>query len=224
MKDNPPPASDSALTSQFAAIGLTAENGFDPASLSPATLKGLERGYAAGREIVKMEAQKTGGIEANGWAYNLNAGKWGQDFNLRAAIALRVARAEHARGSDLHEHPPGRRQAAAQRCEKIHDHLQEGRIAAGRRLLVDHHVQCERLLRRKPDQSRRDRQPHRGSEDRARRLADDLSSRRTRPKPTRMSNWLPAPDGNFRLSMRLYVPKPEVLSGKWTPPAVTPQP
>ena len=36
-----------------------------------------------------MEAQKTGGVEANGWAYNLNAGKWGQDFNLRAAIAFR---------------------------------------------------------------------------------------------------------------------------------------
>ena len=36
-----------------------------------------------------MEAQKTGGVEANGWAYNLNAGKWGQDFDLRAAIAFR---------------------------------------------------------------------------------------------------------------------------------------
>ena len=89
MKDNPPPAADSALTKQFEAIGLTIENGFDPDRLSPAMLKGLERGYAAGKEIVKMEAQKTGGIEANGWAYNLNAGKWGQDFNLRAAIAFR---------------------------------------------------------------------------------------------------------------------------------------
>ena len=36
-----------------------------------------------------MEAQKPGGVEANGWAYNLNAGKWGQDFDLRATIALR---------------------------------------------------------------------------------------------------------------------------------------
>ena len=44
------------------------------------------------------------------------------------------------------------------------------------------------------------------------------------PEADKVSNWLPAPDGRFRLSMRLYVPKPEVLSGKWTPPAVTPQP
>ena len=37
--------------------------------------------------------------------------------------------------------------------------------------------------------------------------------------PNKTANWLPAPDGNFRLSMRPYVPKPEVLGGKWTPPA-----
>jgi hypothetical protein len=36
-----------------------------------------------------MEAKKSGGIVSNGWAYNRNAGKWGQDFDLRATIALR---------------------------------------------------------------------------------------------------------------------------------------
>jgi hypothetical protein len=31
-------------------------------------------------------------------------------------------------------------------------------------------------------------------------------------------NWLPAPSGGFRLSMRLYWPKPAVLRGAWQPP------
>ena len=31
-------------------------------------------------------------------------------------------------------------------------------------------------------------------------------------------NWLPAPAGGFRLSMRLYWPKPSVLRGVWGPP------
>jgi hypothetical protein len=31
-------------------------------------------------------------------------------------------------------------------------------------------------------------------------------------------NWLPAPDGPFYMTMRLYGPKPEVLDGSWTPP------
>jgi hypothetical protein len=33
-------------------------------------------------------------------------------------------------------------------------------------------------------------------------------------------NWLPAPAGGFRLSLRLYWPKPAVLSGAWQPPSL----
>ncbi len=32
-------------------------------------------------------------------------------------------------------------------------------------------------------------------------------------------NWLPAPDGPFRLGLRLYYPKDPVVEGSWTPPA-----
>jgi hypothetical protein len=34
------------------------------------------------------------------------------------------------------------------------------------------------------------------------------------------ANWLPAPDGPFYLTMRLYGPVPEALDGTWTPPPV----
>ncbi len=34
------------------------------------------------------------------------------------------------------------------------------------------------------------------------------------------SNWLPAPDGPFYMSMRLYGPRPAALSGEWKPPAI----
>jgi len=34
------------------------------------------------------------------------------------------------------------------------------------------------------------------------------------------SNWLPAPNGPFTLTMRLYAPRAEVLTGKWNPPPV----
>lgn len=34
------------------------------------------------------------------------------------------------------------------------------------------------------------------------------------------SNWLPAPEGEFVMAMRLYWPKPEALEGKWKAPAL----
>jgi len=35
------------------------------------------------------------------------------------------------------------------------------------------------------------------------------------------ANWLPAPKAAFNLTMRLYGPKSEALTGKWSPPPVT---
>jgi hypothetical protein len=36
-------------------------------------------------------------------------------------------------------------------------------------------------------------------------------------------NWLPAPDGDFYMLMRLYGPSEKVLKGEWTPPAIIKQ-
>ncbi len=41
------------------------------------------------------------------------------------------------------------------------------------------------------------------------------------PGPAKQANWLPAPNGPFNLSMRIYAPRQNVLIGKWNPPAVT---
>jgi hypothetical protein len=37
----------------------------------------------------------------------------------------------------------------------------------------------------------------------------------------KQANWLPAPTGSFNLTMRLYAPKSEALTGRWNPPPVT---
>jgi hypothetical protein len=41
------------------------------------------------------------------------------------------------------------------------------------------------------------------------------------PGKDKESNWLPAPAGPFALVMRLYGPKDDALSGKWTQPPLT---
>ena len=41
------------------------------------------------------------------------------------------------------------------------------------------------------------------------------------PGQDKGANWLPTPKGPFNLTMRLYAPKSEALTGKWNPPPVT---
>ena len=41
------------------------------------------------------------------------------------------------------------------------------------------------------------------------------------PKPDNEANWLPTPkDGDFKLALRLYIPKKQGADGIWTPPGV----
>jgi hypothetical protein len=49
----------------------------------------------------------------------------------------------------------------------------------------------------------------------------DLYFQNESPGKDKEANWLPAPKGGFNLTMRLYSPKSEALTGKWNPPPIT---
>jgi hypothetical protein len=49
----------------------------------------------------------------------------------------------------------------------------------------------------------------------------DIYFQNANPGPAKEANWLPAPKGPFNLTMRLYAPKTEALTGQWSPPPVT---
>jgi len=48
----------------------------------------------------------------------------------------------------------------------------------------------------------------------------DLYFQNESPGGDKEANWLPAPKGPFNLTMRLYAPKSDALTGKWNPPPV----
>jgi hypothetical protein len=49
----------------------------------------------------------------------------------------------------------------------------------------------------------------------------DLYFQNASPGKDKEANWLPAPTGDFNLSMRIYAPRAEAINGKWNPPPVT---
>ena len=49
----------------------------------------------------------------------------------------------------------------------------------------------------------------------------DLYFQNDNPGNNKEANWLPSPKGPFNLTMRLYAPKSDALTGKWNPPPVT---
>ena|ERR1022692_652846 len=48
----------------------------------------------------------------------------------------------------------------------------------------------------------------------------DLYFQNESPGKDKEANWLPAPKGPFNLTMRLYAPRNDALTGRWNPPAV----
>jgi hypothetical protein len=48
----------------------------------------------------------------------------------------------------------------------------------------------------------------------------DLYLQHEDPGDERVSNWLPAPRGPLGITLRIYAPRPEVLDGRWQPPAI----
>ena len=48
----------------------------------------------------------------------------------------------------------------------------------------------------------------------------DIYFQHDSPGTDKESNWLPAPAGDFNLTMRLYAPKTEVVDGRWVPPGI----
>ena len=48
----------------------------------------------------------------------------------------------------------------------------------------------------------------------------DVYVEKDSPGTQKEPNWLPAPAGDFSITMRVYHPKPAMLEGTWSPPAV----
>ncbi len=86
LRENPPPATDLAVLTRLAALGIGAGNRFDPGRFSAAEAAQIEAGVAEARAFLSAPRIPKA---ANGWALPpADLGDYGQDYVTRAAVAL----------------------------------------------------------------------------------------------------------------------------------------
>jgi len=222
LRDWRPAASDRALVASFARIGLSPRYGYRPDRLSPATRAKALLGVRDGETAVRQKTFLLGRNVA-GWSINNQGSVFGDDYLLRAAVAMDQIYVL-PRGEALY--PNARLDADGRVLDGRNSY--ELRFAKGEAppvrffwsvtmyhaegLMVDNPIGRYTIgdrtpsLIREPDGSVRILLQHAAPAD-----------------PTKV-NWLPAPAGPFMLMLRLYGPDAAAQTGRWTPPAIVRRP
>ncbi|MBL8556686.1 MAG: DUF1254 domain-containing protein [Phenylobacterium sp.] len=220
---DPPPATDGVLFARIAPLGLTARGGFDASRLDAAAIAQVEAGVAEARAALQGLRP---GAAVQGWTYPAaRLGFYGQDYGFRAAVslaglaALTPAEAMYMnpvadRGRMFAGAGPYRLHFAADRMPAVNGFWSLTMYQAtpdGQFFLVPNAIDRFSIGDRTPGLKKN---------------ADgslDIWIARADPGGERSSNWLPAPaEGPFTLSFRAYLPKPDLMDGRYRVPAIQP--
>ena len=221
MKANPPHAADGPLVARMAKIGIVPGADFDPNALSPSVAKGLDEAPEIAHDQIAEHLKKSAGRMEIGWLVPKKTGQYGTDYLARAATAAfgfganRSADAVYPFSEhDVEGRPYDGSHAYVLRFDAGNTPPVKGFWSLtmyGEDLFfvpneLDRHALGDRSnLRRNADGS------------------VDVYIQKDSPGPDEEDNWLPAPDGKFKLVMRLYWPNekpPSILDGSWMPPPV----
>jgi hypothetical protein len=225
LKTNPPSAEDAPMLAKLAKIGIVPGQDFDASRLEPAVVKGIDAAPKPSQEKISVylkEALVTGDAKLeNGWLFFKNTGLYGTGYRNRAMITwygLGANRPQDAvyptsEGPELLKKYSG--------AEKYVMRFAKGELPPvnGFWSLTmydkDYFFVPNALNRYTVSQRNAFKTNADGS--------IDLYIQKDSPGKDKEQNWLPAPEGEFVLMMRLYWPKekpPSILDGTWKPPAV----
>jgi hypothetical protein len=219
LKVNPPHLTDEPILAQMKRLGIEAGKNFDIEKVSPVVKKALETAPKAGQELMEWKLPTLARV-ANHWSMNTDTmGVYGNYYLKRAIIA------QVGLGANLPEdaiYPLNLGDESGQPLDGANRyvlHFDKGATppvsAFWSVTLYDPAgFQVPNSLNRFAVSSW---MPFKYNTD----GSLDLYFQNESPGKEKETNWLPAPKGPFNLTMRLYAPKSEALTGKWNPPAIT---
>lgn len=216
MRENPLPE-DAPITEQFKRIGVGTDTPFDASTLSEATKRGLTQALQDGLAAVQRTAADSGS-KVNGWNMEFKGGLYGNDFLLRAAIdskQLGLNKAIRAlypnRYVDSEDKPLNGKNAYTFRFDgkvPVRAFWSLTMYDAKNLYMVENPINRYSI----------------GDRTKGVKTAADGSltiyMQATNPGPDKESNWLPTPDGDFFIQLRLYEPREQVLNGSYKIPQV----
>jgi len=221
MAENPPPSRHGLLLNQFAQIGIGP--GLDVDRLDEATKRGLARAAIDGRNLLDAAIRQGARQKnVNGWNYPPpDMGRAGDkdDFLLRAALQSMwgIVANDPAEAIYLNTStdPNGQQLTGANRYV-IHfptGGLPEVKAFWSITLYDARHNLVANPIKRYAL----------GDRDKLKFNANgslDIYIQNESPSADKQPNWLPAPNGEFNLVLRSYLPSAAIQEQRWTPPPV----
>jgi hypothetical protein len=218
MRDNSPYPEDAPMVAKLARLGITGD--FDISRVPPDVAQALSRAPEAALKKILAHFPNAGRL-VNGWLLGSGSGHYGTDYLQRAFVAY------VGLGGNLPAdayYPIAQVDAQGKPLTGAHDYVMHfGKddtppvnafwsitVYNKGYFMVSNAINRYALSGRDPLKYNED-----GSL--------DLYIQKDAPDPGKMSNWLPTPEGDFLLMMRLYWPKetsPSILNGTWKPPPV----
>lgn len=219
LKLHRPHATDWSIIARFERIGLYAGRDFDPGKLDPAIKTALAAGAAAGLKLMKDKLPTLARI-ANNWQMNTDTmGVYGNYYLKRAIVAMIGLGANQP---DDAVYPLALGDAEGKPLEggnKYILHFNKEELPPAQAFWSVTMYDAEGFQVANPLNRFAI-----GDRDKLTYNADgslDIYIQSDQPAADKVSNWLPAPaSGVLGVTMRLYAPKPQVLHGAWSPPAV----
>jgi hypothetical protein len=218
LKLHPPHATDQPIIAQMKRIGIEAGKSFDSDKLEPTVKKALESAREGAQQLMKWKLPTIARV-VNYWSMNTDTmGAYGNYYLKRAMVA------QLGLGANLPEdaiYPLNLGDEAGKPLDGANQytiHFEKGAAPPVRAFwsitLYDADgFQVANVLNRFAVSSW---MPFKYNGD----GSLDLYFQSENPGKDKEANWLPAPKAPFNLTMRLYSPQADALTGKWNPPTI----
>jgi hypothetical protein len=220
MKVNPPHITDKPIIAQMKrCLDIEVGKSFDIDKVDPAVKKALERVPHGAQELMKWKIPTLARV-VNGWSMNTDTvGVYG-NYYLKRAIVTQVGLGANLPEDAIYPLNLGDESGKPLDGANKHTiHFDKGATPPASAfwsitLYDEEGFQVANTLNRFAVSSW---MPFQYNPD----GSLDLYFQNENPGAEKEVNWLPAPKGPFNLTMRIYAPKLEALTGKWSPPPVT---